>query len=137
MVLLKSVLNRQFARQFISYFFVGLTAAFVEWGTFWLSNTPLRFGIYASTTISFFCATIANWVIARRTTFKDEAELIKPSRDFLPVFIVSGVGLGLNLLLMAFIVGNIAVYPLVAKIIATGIVFFWNFGSRKIFIYRI
>jgi len=117
-------------------FFVGLSAAIIEWVAFWLSNVPLGFNIYTSTALSFFLATFANWVVARRTTFKSEAELIKPNRDFLSVFVVSGIGLGLNFLLMALIAGQVGVYPLLAKIMATGVVFFWNFGARKVFIYK-
>jgi len=132
----ESILEKRVVRQFISYFFVGGTAALVEWFTFWVCNAPFGLGIYVSTIISFVCATTVNWLIARKTTFKKEAVHIKASKDVMPIFIISGVGLGLNLLLMWLISGTLGIYPLLAKIIATGIVFFWNFSMRKILVYR-
>ena len=122
--------------QFISYFFVGLSAALVEWITFWLCNSRFGFNIYVATIIAFVCATVVNWSVARRTTFKESARFIKPTRDIMPVFVISGVGLILNLILMGLISDILGVYPLIAKIVATGIVFFWNFGARKILIYK-
>ena len=132
----ESALGIRIVRQFISYFFVGGAAALVEWVIFWVCNAPFGLGIYISTVISFICATTANWLIARKTTFKKEAVSIKPSRDVIPIFVISGFGLGFNLLLMWLISGTLGIYPLLAKIVATGIVFFWNFSMRKIFIYK-
>ena len=61
-------------------------------------------------------------------------------REIFLVFLVSAVGLGFNLVLMViFVAGlNMRTTPLktVAKIIATGMVFIWNYLSRRIFIYK-
>ena len=52
-------------------------------------------------------------------------------RELLPLYLVSAVGLVLNLILMSFLVGLFSFPAMPAKIMATGIVFFWNFGVRK------
>ena len=123
-------------RQLFSYFFVGLAAALVEWTSFWVFNSPLRLGIYLSTLLSFLIATSVNWLLGRKTTFKKHSKARDARKDILPVFLVSGVGLGLNILLMWLFVDRLLWIPLLSKILATGIVFAWNFTSRRFLIYN-
>ena len=56
------------------------------------------------------------------------------------MFAASGVGLVFNLLLMVLFVDVIGMntnfLKTVAKVLATGIVFIWNYLSRKLWIYR-
>jgi len=133
---IKDVLCKQFLFQFISYFFVGLCAALVEWLTFWLFNEPFGQNIYISTGVSFILATFVNWILGRKTVFQKSAENKNTGTDAAAVFLVSGIGLGMNMLLMAVFYDVIGIYPLIAKILSTGIVFLWNFISRRFFIYR-
>ena len=128
--------DRKFLKQFISYFFVGFSAAIVEWSSFFVFNELLLLNIFLSTALSFVCATTVNWVLGRKTTFKEHAKTKKGTQDVFQVFFVSGIGLGMNLLLMWLFVDILSFYSLLAKIIATGIVFIWNFASRKYLIYK-
>lgn len=123
-------------RQFLSYFAVGLAAALMEWGTFGVCNSMLSLGVYLSTTIAFCAATLLNWVLGRAFTFKEKAAERKPARDMASIFLVSGVGYLFNLLLMWLLADKLSIMPLLAKVLATGIVFFWNFLSRKYIVYR-
>jgi putative flippase GtrA len=52
------------------------------------------------------------------------------------VYFVSGIGLILNVLLMYFMHGMLHVPAMQAKVISTGIVFIWNFMSRRVFIFN-
>jgi len=108
----------------------------VEWGIFWISNTPLGWNIFISTVIAFVVATFVNWILGRLTLFKKVAKKKKIGIDAAAVYLVSGIGLGLNLVLMALFVNVLGIFPLLSKILSTGIVFSWNFLSRKYFIYR-
>ena len=134
--LIEYFFNKKFTFQFGSYFCIGFSAALVEWGVFWTCNVHLSLGIYIATSISFILATSTNWIIARNITFKNEAKFIRPRQDLPLVFIVSCVGLLFNLLLMWIIADLMGIDPMLSKIIATGIVFLWNFGARKALIYR-
>ena len=119
-------------KKFISYFFVGGMAAIVEWITFAIANVFLNYMI--STVISFIIATTANYILGRILTFKDYK---KKKSDVVGVFIVSGVGLLLNMLFM-YILINVIHFPIefIAKVISTGLVFLWNYISRILFIYK-
>jgi len=56
------------------------------------------------------------------------------------VFLVSLIGLGFNMMLMWLFVDVLGLdsdaRKMASKIMATGIVFFWNYLSRKFLIYR-
>lgn len=129
--ILKYNINEEL-KKFISYFCVGGMAAIVEWFTFYISNLYLNYIL--STTIAFLAATTANYFLGKKITFK---EYKKPKRDFLLVFLVSGIGLLFNILLMYLFIEIIKMkIALLAKIICTGIVFMWNYISRRIFVYK-
>lgn len=123
-------------KQFISYFFVGGIAALVEWATFFIFESIIGLGYLLATVISFAFATTVNWILGRHFTFKTEAKNNKKFIDALVVFLVSGVGLGFNMVLMYLFVGLLGLWPLFGKILSTGIVFLWNFAARKYIIYK-
>ena len=119
-------------KKFISYFFVGGMAAIVEWVSFAIFNSFLNYMI--ATIIAFIIATTANYFLGKKMTFKNYKQ---KKKDIISVFIVSGIGLLLNMLFMHILVEVIKVpYQMISKIIATGLVFIWNYISRRIFIYK-
>lgn len=119
-------------KKFISYFFVGGIAALVEWGVFYLFNSFTSYLI--ATIIAFIIATAVNYLLGRIWTFKNYE---KSKVDVISVFIVSGIGLLLNILFMYLLIDIIKLpYAILAKIISTGLVFIWNYVSRRIFIYK-
>ena len=119
-------------KKFISYFFVGGIAALVEWATFALFNSFTNYLI--ATIIAFIIATTVNYILGKIWTFKNYQ---KSKKDVIAVFVVSGIGLLLNMLFMYLLVDVIKFpYEMIAKIISTGLVFIWNYLSRRIFIYK-
>ncbi len=118
--------------KFISYFFVGGIAALVEWSVFALFNSFTNYLI--ATIIAFIIATTVNYFLGKRWTFKNYE---KNNKDVIAVFIVSGIGLLLNMLFMYILVDMIKLsYKIIDKIISTGLVFIWNYLSRRMFIYK-
>ena len=119
-------------KKFISYFFVGGIAALVEWSTFALFNSFLNYML--STVIAFLIATTANYILGKKMTFKNNKQ---SKKDIIGVFTVSAIGLFLNMLLMHLLIDIIKIpINIIAKIISTGLVFIWNYLSRRIFIYK-
>ena len=119
-------------KKFISYFFVGGIAALVEWGCFAIFNSFLNYMI--ATIISFIIATVTNYFLGKVMTFKNYK---KSKKDIISVFIVSGIGLLLNMLFMHILIDIVKIpYEMLAKVISTGLVFMWNYLSRRIFIYK-
>ena len=119
-------------KKFISYFFVGGMAAIVEWVTFYISNLFLNYTI--STITAFILATTANYFLGKVMTFKNYKQ---EKKDIILVFVVSGIGLLFNVLLMRLFIEVLHFkINIIAKVLATGIVFIWNYVSRRLFIYK-
>ena len=120
------------AKKFISYFIVGGLSAIVEWICFAIFN---KFMIYLLATIIAFCfSTSFNYILGKHMTFRNYE---KKKSDLMNVFIVSAIGLGLNILFMYLLIdiSNFE-YEFIAKVISTGLVFMWNYISRRLFIYK-
>lgn len=138
---MQKIVEIPFVRKFISYFFVGGIAALVEWGVFFLFSNIIELNYILATAIAFVFATSANWLLGKKWTFKDSTKYEnKQTREVVLVFIVSGIGLAFNIFLMWLFVSvwklNTGFLKVVSKIMATGIVFIWNFLIRQFGIYR-
>lgn len=138
---MKKILGMPIVRQFISYFFVGGVAAVVEWVFFALFDNALHIHYIPATCLAFVFSTAANWILGRLWTFKDNKSYEnKKAKEIFLVFAVSTVGLLLNMGLMYLFVTVLgldsAMLKTISKIVATGIVFFWNFLIRKFAIYK-
>ena len=123
-------------KQFISYFFVGGTAAVVEWASFSGCYYLLKTGHLTATVIAFIIATFVNWILGRKFTFKEDVRKVSVVRDLIRVYLASLAGLGLNLLFMYLFVDVMHINAMLSKIAATGLVFIWNFAIRRFFIYK-
>ena len=120
------------AKKFISYFIVGGLSAIVEWICFAIFN---KFMVYLLATIVAFCfSTSFNYILGKHMTFRNYE---KKKSDLMNVFIVSAIGLGLNILFMYLLIDVFNFeYEFIAKVISTGLVFMWNYISRRLFIYK-
>lgn len=119
-------------KKFISYFFVGGVSAIVEWTFFAIFNILLNYVL--STIIAFMFSTTFNYFLGKYFTFKDYKQ---SKKDIISVFIVSGMGLLFNVLFMYIFIDVIHLpYEIISKILSTGLVFIWNYISRRLFIYN-
>ncbi|MDE6593765.1 MAG: GtrA family protein [Oscillospiraceae bacterium] len=137
---LKQFLTGEFIRQLFSYVCVGGTAAIAEWVMFFIF-VKMGFDYKPATALAFVVSTAVNYVMGRLLTFKGNNKYEgKKLREIALIYLVSIIGLGFNLLLMWLFVDILGftsdIMQLAAKIMSTGIVFFWNFFIRKLAIYR-
>lgn len=137
---MRELLSAEGIRQFLSYFGVGGIAALVEWAVFFLLEYLFSTPYLLATVLAFLVSTTVNWILGRTFTFKDSTYQDKKIKELILVFLVSAAGLLLNLLLMYLFVAVLGldthIQKTMSKIAATGIVFFWNFLSRKYWIYN-
>ncbi|WP_167958657.1 GtrA family protein [Anaerosporobacter faecicola] len=122
-------------KQFLSYVFVGGCATVVEWGAFWIFCPLMKMQYLLATSLAFIISTFTNWLLGRRFTFKRGTNSgIK--KELIAVYIASVFGLAFNLIIMFILVHAFTINSMVSKIIATGMVFFYNFLIRKRVIYK-
>jgi len=135
-----ALLNAKSIRQFISYFAVGGVSAIVEWAVFYLLVSFFNMAYLPATVLAFVFSTATNWFLGRTFTFKGSNLGNKKAKEIVQVFGVSAIGLLGNLALMYLFVSilgmNTDLLKTAAKILATGIIFIWNFLARKLWIYK-
>lgn len=120
--------------QFFRYGLVAVVAFGVDFGTY----TALVYGADAhpviAATAGFMFGLVVNYLLSIAWVFSRHA---MSRRKEMTIFLIIGL---IGLLLTDLIVWAIAVAAdedeLVAKIVATGIVFFWNFGARKFILFN-
>ncbi len=56
--------------------------------------------------------------------------------EFMIFALIGLIGLGLNEAFMWFFTSRVGLHYLYSKLIATGVIFFWNFSTRKFMLFR-
>lgn len=135
---MKKILDFLKSRQFkdlMGYVLVGGLATIVEWAIFWILNTPLKAHYILATAVAFIFSTFANWGFGRLFVFKKpkEQSLLK---EIASVYLASMAGFVFNIIIMFFLVNLLKLNEMLSKIIATGVVFIYNFLIRKLLIYK-
>ena len=121
-------------KQLFLYLIVGGIATLVEWVLFYIFDTKLGIHYMPATALAFMVSTFANWLAGKLILFKDWSNVIP---EIVKIYATSIAGLFFNLVLMWIMVDIMGLQEMVSKIIATGIVFMWNFLIRKYAIYKI
>lgn len=117
------------------YLIVGGLATIVEWVGFWLFSEKIGIAYLLATTLAFAISTFANWLFGRLLVFRGK-QTQSLLREILSIYLASIVGLLLNLIIMFVLVQLLTVGKMPAKVIATILVFAYNYLIRKLVIYR-
>lgn len=143
--------NSKELTRFLKFAVVGTIGAVVDFGILYLLHAVLGWHLALSNTISFSCAVISNFVWNRYWTYPDSRS--KPITAQLGQFFVvnvagwainTGILLALNgpLTSLAGALSMVATAETAhnlgynaAKILATGVVMFWNFFINRIWTY--
>jgi putative flippase GtrA len=117
------------------YFLVGGVAAGVDLVLFVVMVKGLAVGWMPAGMVSFCFATLVNYSLSVRYVFSSGVRFQR-GQEILLVFLVSGVGLVVNQAALATLIEGAGWDSLIAKIVATSAVFFWNYGVRRCFIFK-
>lgn len=118
----------------IKYFFVGGLAAVIDITLFVLCAGYLGWPWIPVSICTFVLATLINYFLSIKFVFKSGIRHQK-NLEIVAVYIVSIFGLLINQLALYLTITWLNWSFLVAKIFATAIVFFWNYFSRKYFVF--
>lgn len=116
--------------KFLKFGVAGLTGLIIDFGVTWALKEKLHVNKYVANATGFTLAVINNYIINRRWTFESEKHWL-PEFSLFVVF--SLCGLLINHLLLTYLHGNKKVAFYIAKSIAIGVVFFWNFVTNFFF----
>ena len=85
--------------------------------------------------LSFIIATLMNYILCISFLFKSGVRF-SPNAELALIFTVSAVGLIINQSVLYVLIESIGMEELSSKVLATSSVFFWNYLSRKRFIFK-
>ncbi len=118
-------------RQFIKFCAVGGSGVFVDFGVTYLCKEWLRMNKYVANSLGFLCASTTNYVLDRVWTFRNDDPDI--AGQYLRFLGIAAIGLGINNLTIWLLHNRLRMNFYPAKLVATGVVTFWNFFMNYFF----
>lgn len=122
--------------QFFRYGFVGAWATLADWGVLFLLTEAAGVHYLLSGVVAFLMGLTVNFLLSKKFVFSGEKNEHSSSTEFVVYGIIGVIGLGMTALIMYVLTEKMAFYYMASKVIATAVVFVWNFMARKIVLYR-
>lgn len=117
------------------YLFAGAAGFATDFGILYILTS--RFHIYylISATISFSVGVLVTYLISIYWVFQQKSHH-KRVIEFILFIVIGVIGLILTLTLLWFFTEKLHIYYLISKILATTLVYFWNFFARKWLLFK-
>ena len=128
-------ISNEFVNKFLSYLLVGGLATLVEWLFYWIFRNFLSVEYMCATVMAIVVSTFSNWLFGRIITFRNVPQK-NVLAEILQVYTASAIGMLLNMLIMWVLHGRMKIWDMLSKIIATGLVFLYNYLIRVLVIYK-
>lgn len=117
--------------KFLKFLGVGALATGFDFAVTWLLKEKLKFNKYLASGIGFSLSAVGNYLLNRIWTFgSSNPEIFS---EFGKFFGIAVIGLGINSTILFFLTKKLRLPFYMAKLVATGITIFWNFGANLIF----
>ena len=121
--------------RFVKYSMIGGASALVDWGLFYVFAIILDIHYILSGSISFTLATLFNYFIGIIFLFDSTTRFTKQN-EMLLVFLISLIGLAINLFFL-FLFSSWFLFSLMgSKILASFFTLVWNFSMRNYYIFK-
>lgn len=130
-----SLIGSKGLHEFIRYFAASAVALAVDVGFLWFLTSVLGVQYLISGALAFLLGLGVVYILSVRWVF-EQRSLHDWKAEFLVFAFIGIVGLGLNELILWFFTGLFGFFYLVSKIASVFVVFSWNFGVRKWFLFR-
>lgn len=128
---MSELFTKAFLLKFIKFGVVGFSGLFVDFGFTYLCKEVFKIQKYIANAIGFTIAASSNYFLNRIWTFQStNPEIAVEYTEFL---LISILGLGLNTLILYFVINRFKLNFYLAKIIAIGVVTVWNFFANAFF----
>ncbi|MDM4762965.1 GtrA family protein [Galbitalea sp. SE-J8] len=121
---------RGFVRQLVSYFGVALIGLVVDFGLLVLLTSGLHVDYLIGAAVGFVAGLIVTYLLSERYVFHSP-RIRSPWLRFLIFAGIGLVGLGLVEVLMWVFTDLVGLVYIASKVIATGVVYVWNFFARR------
>ena len=124
-------IDETFMYKFIKFGVVGFTGMLIDFGITFLCKEIFKVQKFVSNAIGFTVAATVNYIFNRIWTFRStNPEMLREFSDF---FVISLIGLGINSLVLWFLVSKCKWNFYFAKLIAIGVTTIWNFFANYLY----
>lgn len=114
--------------EFLKFALVGIVTFFIDYSTLFILTEYSGLNYLMSSAISFSISVLINYVLCLLFVFDGARNGWKQ----IALFVLSSIiGLCINQICMWLLVAKLAIYYMVAKILATIAVMFWNYVAKK------
>lgn len=120
--------------QFTKFVIVGFSNLFIDFSIYLLLTRLADFHYLWANILSFTAATINSFFLNKKWTFRNTNR--DYHRQYAKFYLVSGIGLGLNQLILFVLIESWHFYDILAKCVAVVIVTFWNFLGNRFWTFR-
>lgn len=130
--------KRDIVGQFLRYFVTGGLAFIVDFGVFSLALYYFDIHYLIANLIGLMAGNVVNYLLSLGWVFSAEKRKMEKHRMLeITVFVViSLIGVGLNEVLMLFMVGKLSLNEMFSKVVAAGVVLVYNFLARKFILFK-
>jgi putative flippase GtrA len=111
-----------------------MAGAVVDFSVFALLIYRLDVGYLWAGVAGFACATLANYLVSIRLVFQSGTRFSR-LHELAMVYAVSATGLVWHQMILYVCVESHGIHVMLAKVIAVGAVFFWNYFLRRNFVF--
>lgn len=124
--------------QFIRFALIGIFNTGIDYGIYYVLTRYVGwfdgpYGKEIAQSIAFIVAATNSYFMNKYITFKDKSKQV--GVQYLKFFAVSAIGFGLNLLFFTILL-RFGLFDIVAKVLTTGVVLFWNFLANKFWTFK-
>jgi len=130
---MKDLIKKLHSHSFIRYFIMAVFVVLIELVIFQALNSLLSINYILSTILSMLVGILLNWIFSRTYVFKTNKYSKKV--EFIMIVSTSLVGVGIQVGTIFLCVEIMKLVPIIGKVIAIGITFFWNYFVRKKYIF--
>lgn len=118
----------------LRYSIVGCSGTLVDWALFAALHFLVGLHYLLAGTISFVIATLVNYGLGLLWVF--EGGRHARHKEVTLIYLVSAIGLAVNLAVLYLLVESGVVHVFVAKVLASLSAFLWNFSARYLWIFQ-
>lgn len=122
--------------QFFRYLFAGGGATVVDWVILFVLYDILTVELYLAVAAAFGVGIVVNYWLSNLFVFHGAVHYASKTTEF-AIYVLSGlIGLGFTEIFMFLFCEKLSLHYIISKVITTLLVLIWNFGSKKLILYR-
>lgn len=124
--------------QFLRYLLTGGVAFVADFGLFALCLYVFEWHYLLANLVGLLVGLIINYYLSVVWVFNGCKRVLekKKTAEFAIFAVIGFIGVGLNQLCMFLMIDYLTWQEMISKMIAAGIVLMWNFGGRKLLLFR-